>query len=601
MGIERLNALLYESRGPVLRLARAANILASLTALGLILYQSGFYLTNKHLLWTDRGMHLIYIVFAVSYFVRLLYNFRRWDFLKSTWFEGLLMAVIVASGISHYFFDHSLFRSLFRDLGVESYKEVYRLLLIGTMLYIVAVEFVKVSTFLNRLRLKPATTFLFSFLLLVLIGTGLLMLPRMTPGHGHLSFFDAIFTSTSASCVTGLIIVDTATAFTFKGQLVILILMQLGGIGMVSFATFFATFLKRGVGLKHQAMLQDIMATESLFSAKGLLRRVIGVTLTVEVVAAVCIYFTWGPEVHFESNGQRIFFSIFHSVSAFCNAGFSLFTNGLSEAGVQTSHLLHIIIAGAIILGGLGFSTIQDVFSVRKLRERLAMPWKDWLLSSKIAIYSSLLLITFGTIMFFVLERNNQGSIGEMGVMEQMVASLFQSVTTRTAGFNTVDFSALATPTLVLFIFMMFIGGSSGGTAGGIKTSTFMIISVSAIAAIRGRKVVQFSKRTISTELIYRALSIFVFAASFNLIMIFLLTITDGNQDILFLVFEQISAFGTVGLSCGITDDLSTGGQVLIMISMFVGRIGTLTLALALSSGAISNNYSYPTAHIMVG
>jgi trk system potassium uptake protein TrkH len=357
--------------------------------------------------------------------------------------------------------------------------------------------------------------------------------------------------------------------------------------------------MKKGVGLKQQLIIQDYLASESLFSAKGLLRQVIGITLTIEVIASVFIFFSWGTHVHFDSLTQRIFYSAFHGVSAFCNAGFSLFSNGLYEENIRSSYLLHVVIGVTVIVGGLGFSAVQDLFSPKALQERLHRPWKDWKIGTKVAVHTSLLLIIIGMALFFLTEHN--GVMKDMGAFESIVSAFFQSVTTRTAGFNTVDFSQLAVPTLIFMVFLMFVGASSGSTGGGIKTSTFLLIANSAIATIRGKKNVDLGKRSISTELLGKAYSIFVFACTFNLVMIFILSITEPGIPIINLVFEQVSAFATVGLSTGVTADLSLAGKIFIISSMFIGRIGTLTLALALSTRVSSNSFKYPSAHIMIG
>lgn len=260
-----------------------------------------------------------------------------------------------------------------------------------------------------------------------------------------------------------------------------------------------------------------------------------------------------------------------------------------------------MVIALTIILGGLGFSTIQDVFSPKALRERLDKPWKEWKLSTKIAIHTSVVLTILGMLVYVLVERDNPKTVGGMGNFETMVSAFFQSVTTRTAGFNTIDFGDLKQPTLLFFIFLMFIGASSGSTGGGIKTSTFLLISISSFAMIRGKQQVDLGKRTISPELISKAMSILAFAIFYNFFMIFLLTLTDPDIDFVHIAFEEVSAFATVGLSTGITADLSLSGKSLIILTMFIGRIGTLTLLLALSSRVVTTDYKYPNAHLMVG
>ncbi len=601
--MEWLYSFLYDSRSKAIYIVRIINVLCTVVAFSLIIFEVGFPMNEYRLSWVQTAFDVIFLLFSAGYFTKVLYSFERWKFIKGTWFEFLLMLFIIIVAISNLLLDGqgNLFVHLFRQIDLEKSQEFYTIFISLNMAYLVGFQVVKASHYINFLALKPATTFIFSFILLIIVGAGFLMLPEMSVGEQDTGFLTAFFTSTSASCVTGLIVVDTATYWTFKGHVVIMILMQLGGIGIVSFATFFATFLKKGVGIKHQVIIQDFLASESLFTAKGLLRQVVLLTLVIEFLSTVLIFFSWGSEVPFISLGQKVFYSIFHGVSAFCNAGFSLFSQGLYEPAIQGAQVLHVVIACTIIVGGLGFSTIQDLFSIKSLRERLEKPWKDWKLSTKIAVHTSIVLIGVGMAVIWGIESGNEKTLGHMGNFEAMVAAFFQSVTTRTAGFNTIDFSVLKNSTLIFMIILMFIGASSGSTGGGIKTSTFLLITISSIATIRGKERVDLAGRTISSELLGKAFSIFSFAVFYNLVVIFLLTLTDPALDVLRLTFEEVSAFATVGLSTGITADLSVAGKFLIILSMFIGRIGTLTLALALSSRTISNSVKYPNAHLMVG
>jgi len=596
---ELLYSFLYDSREKVLRTTRFFTVLCALAALSLFLYEYGFPITEEIETKIHKWINLFFLFFATQYFIRLLYSFERADFIKHTWLEGGMMTFILITGVLKYGFHINWIDDFFHLFHFKHHKQVMRVIISVSTLYFAGFEFIKLSEYLNRLTIQPAATFIFSFLFLISLGCGMLMLPEMTVSGVGASFSDAFFTSVSASCVTGLVVVDTATYFTHKGHLVIMLLMQLGGIGIVSFAMFFTTFTKSSFGIKHQAIIQDFLSTDSLHSAKGLLRQVILITVLIELMAATLLFFSWGDKIAFVSFQEKVFFSVFHGISAFCNAGFSLFSDGLYQDVVRHSYILHVIIGMTIIIGSLGFSTIQDLFSPRLLRERMDKPWKDWKLGTKISVFTSIGLILTGMLLFALTEWNN--SLVGLTKFEKVVTMFFQSVTTRTAGFNTVDFSTLMVPTLIFMIFLMFIGASSGSTGGGIKTSTFLLILKSSIAAIRGQREVDLGKRRISNELLFKALSIFVFAATYNLIMIFLLSISDGDKPIINLVFEQVSAFGTVGLSTGITASLSMFGKWIIIISMFFGRIGTLTLALALSSRIKCNSYSYPDAHIMIG
>ncbi|MFA0961359.1 TrkH family potassium uptake protein [Roseivirga sp. BDSF3-8] len=596
---ESLNNFLYGSRQTAYALTRAITLLASIAALGLLIYVYGFEPREREVTRIFNWLDFIFVIFVISFGVRIIYAFRRREFLKDNLFESLLVSFIILNGVSNYLLGNLLLEGVFSALGFNNYESFYQVFITIFMFLLLGFEVTKASLNLAKVTLKPATTFILSFLLLIAVGTGLLMLPAMTVREGSMPFLEALFTSVSASCVTGLIVVDTATYFTFKGQLIIMILIQLGGLGIVSFATFFATFLRQGVGIKQQLLIQDFLSSESLFSARGLLKQIILITLVIEAGTFFFIYHTWNADGYFDSTSDKLFFSLFHAISAFCNAGFSTFTNNLYEPVIRTSYILHMVVVTSVILGGLGFSSLEDLFSIQRLRDRFKNPWKDWRLATKVAVFTSLGLLVFGTIVIFVLEYDN--TLKGMNFTEKAITSFFQSGVARTAGFNTVYIGEMRQPTLLVMIFLMFIGASSGSVGGGIKTSTFYLIVVSVASTLRGREKIEIGRRYIPNEMLFKALSIFFFAASINLIGIFVLTLTEPGLDLLDLAFEHVSAFGTVGLSTGITADLSAGGRIMIIISMFLGRVGTLTFALALSTRASSKNYKYPRAHFMVG
>ncbi len=581
-----------------MRYNRIVTFLSSFFAFFTLIYGYGFELSEQRFHSAMFLLELTFVVFVLSYLVRLVYAFKKRDFLKNNWIEGVLMLLIVVQVVSHHIFDVPLITNIFRQLGFSNIKDLYHLFITLYMLLVLGVEVNRVNELFSKFKLKPSATFIVSFILIILVGTGLLMLPTATTHKGSMGFLDALFTSVSATCVTGLIVVDTATYFTFKGQIVILVLMQVGGIGIISFATFFATLFK-GMGLKQQSFMQNIFGTESLLLAHGLLRRIIVMTLFIEMVLTFGIFISWSDYVVFDSLGDKIFYSIFHAVSAFCNAGFSLFSNGLFEEGIREAYLLHLVIALAIILGGIGFPVINDVLSIKRLRERLEHPWKDWSLSSKVSIYTSVFLIGLGMVGYYIFEKDN--TMQDQPFFGAMITSFFQSVTTRTAGFNTIDFSQITIPAAMITIFLMFIGASPGSMGGGIKTTTFFIINYAALTILRGYKTVEVGRTTIPKELVYNAFSVFIFAAIFNFFAIFLLAVTEAGTPILSLVFEQISAFATVGLTTGITAELSVYGKIIIIVSMFIGRVGTLTLVLALSSRIKEYPHKYPDGRLMIG
>lgn len=578
---------------------RRTTYLLTLISVGLLIYAHGIAQKPATIQLLFNAIDAILSIFVIIYLLRILYTFERKKFLRRTWFEGLLMAIILINEVSTYGLQESAIYTFFESIDIPLSVEVYRVVVSLFMLLLLIIELLETRVHLKTLQFKPTISFLFSFLFLILIGAGLLMMPNMITTPGSMRFIDALFMAASASCVTGLAVVDPGTYFTFSGQVVLLMLVQLGGLGILTFATFFATLMRQGVGIKQHVAMYEIMESESLFSTKNLLRKLVVMTFSIEAIGAVIIFLTWGQEVQFESLGSKIFFSVFHAVSAFCNAGLSLFPEGLYTEAVRFSYVMHLTVALLIIFGGIGFPTILDVLSPQSMRARMERPWRNWRLLSRITIFTSAALITMGTIGFFMLEYYN--TLAQLSFVEAVIASFFQAVTTRTAGFNTLDISALNVPTLLMFIFLMFIGASPGSTGGGIKTTTFAIILLSVWATIRGKRNVEIGNRTIPHLVSYKAFSVFTFAAMINILFLFILTITDSQFDIFRLAFEQVSAFATVGLSTGITAGLSDAGKGVIIVSMFMGRVGTLTLALALSTRATTTAYKYPETHVPVG
>lgn len=596
---EKINIRLYDSKEKAERLLKNLSLFVSIIAIGSLVYFHGFPVTDLTRYWLTAVIKSSLAFYILKYIAGFVYSFEPKKYLRRTRNEGILMLLIVVNFLSATFFNFHIIKWVGKELGIESIETFFVFFIQFYFLIIIGLEIGRASINLPKMKLKASTLFILSFIILISVGCLLLMMPEMTASGESMSFIDALFTSISASCVTGLIVVDTATYFSFKGQMLIMILIQLGGLNIISFATFFGLFSNRGIGIKQQSLIQENFSGESLMSSKSLLRKIFLFSFLIELIGMILIFFSWGPNANFNNNGEQIFQSIFHSISAFNNAGFSLFSNGLFEEYVRNAHLLHIIVAVLIILGGLGFPVIREVFSVKGFRERINSPWKKFGLSTNIALYSTIFLIALGSIVFFLLEGDN--TLKDMNFGESLVASFFQSVTTRTAGFNTVDIGSLGTPILLFFLFLMFIGASSGSTGGGIKTSTFTLVLLSAYSTIRGKKNLELFKHTIPFELLNRAFSIFLFSATFIFFATFILTITDKDISIMQLVFEEVSAFCTVGLSTGITNDISTAGRIVIMLSMFIGRVGTLTIALALSKKKVSTDYKYPKAHMMVG
>jgi Trk-type K+ transport system membrane component len=415
---------------------------------------------------------------------------------------------------------------------------------------------------------------------------------------------DAFFTSTSATCVTGLMSVDTMTYFTSKGHWVLLFLIQLGGLNFIAFGSFLALASKFGVAVKQHDVIEDFVNSDNLLGSSGTLGKVVGWCLGLEAIGALALTVLWSPNVEFSGWSERVFSSVFHSVSAFNNAGITLFTDGLAHPWVADNWLVHWVITVLVFLGALGMVAMFDLFDVGKLRERMKQPWKTISFPTKIALYFSLILVGLGTAAFAALEWT--GTMEGMSWFGKFTTAVFQSVT-RTSGFNTVDIGAVGMPMLFLLLVLMFIGASSSSTGGGIKTSTLAIVLADVWRTVRGADHVQIFQRTVNGVLRSRAYSVLLFFLVGNMVGIFVLTLTEsalvtqGSTTFFDLAFEHVSAMGTVGLSTGLTPLLSSAGKVVLSVAMFVGRVGTLTVAFAVGGRTSQSHFKYPEGHTMVG
>lgn len=601
---EKFYLSIYESKDKVLLLLRTLTFFVSVALIGTLVYYHGFPISSTI---KEELLGIIkwgFVFFILKYLVRYVLEYERVKFLKRYWLEGLFILLLLVDGVADLFFGTTVEKEIFRSAGIRLIDSYYVLLIQIYFLIIIASEISRTSFRIEKVRFNPAHIFILSFILIVIAGTLLLLLPEMTVHSGAMSVIDALFTSTSATCVTGLIVVDTATFFTFKGHFVLMVLIKLGGLNIIAFGTIYALLSKFGIGLKQHSVLEDFMNKDTMLSATGMLKKIIIWSFMIEFVGALFIYLSWSDAIPFVGEGDKIFNSFFHSFSAFNSAGFTLFTDGLYNVHLRHNYMIHVMITILVFFGALGFIAMFNLFSFNKIRERVELPWKQIDFSTKIALYFSLGLIVFGAVVFFFLESNN--TLQDKNLVESLVTSIFQSVT-RTSGFNTVVIKEVTMPMIILFLFLMFVGASSSSTGGGLKTSTFAFLIASVMATIRGRKKAEIFKHTVPNELRNKAIAILMFFILGNTIGIFLLSITE--QDILAqdgrtlmdLIFEQVSAYGTVGLSMGVTPYLSFAGKIIIVISMLVGRLGTLTIAYAIGKSVISSNYSLPEGHIVVG
>ena len=600
---ERVNVFLHPHRESTLYALRAMNVLISLTAFASLITYYGFPLES------DTAQGLIGIIkasfgfYVFHFLVRWFFDFHPIQFLRQSAFEAGLMGLLVIEGISDILTGRVFLSRAIEPLGFESIEDWSVWLVQAYFLVVVVMELSERARTLPRFRFHPATLFISSFVFLILAGTGLLMLPEMTMAGG-MGFFDALFTSTSATCVTGLMIEDAETFFTHKGHVVLMVLIKLGGLNIIAFGSLLALFARFGVGVRQHDVIEDFVNRGSILGSRGTLGRVILWSIGIEAIGALALFLLW-PSSLFDTTGDRVFNSAFLPISAFNNAGISLFSGGLADPRLSEAWLVHWAVTLLVFFGALGMVAIFDLFSRDALRDRMQNPWRQIGFPTKIALYFSLGLVGFGAIAYLILESGAGGTLANMDWTGRITTAFFQSAT-RTSGFNTVDIGAIGTPMLFLLIVLMFIGASSSSTGGGIKTSTFAVVFADLTGTIRGLQHPHLFKRTIGKALRSRAWGIVMFFLLFNLIGTFALTLTEPhlvaeNRGFLNLFFEQVSALGTVGLSTGITSEISPAGRGILIASMIVGRVGTLTVAFAFARSVVSRNYKYPEGHTMVG
>lgn len=463
-------------------------------------------------------------------------------------------------------------------------------------------EFSELKINFNRTFLNPAQLFILSFLVIILIGSFLLILPNAT--YDGISYLDALFTSTSAVCVTGLVVVDTGTHFTLFGQTIIMILIQVGGLGILTFASYFSYFFKGGTTYENQLALSDMTSSRKLGEVFSTLKYIILITFGIEFFSGALIY-TSIDSSNFASQSDQLFFSAFHSISAFCNAGFSTLNDSLYDTGFRFNYYLQLVVILTFVLGGLGFPIVVNIlkflkykiitlFSPRKSKYR---PWV-LNLNSRITLITTLSISLVAFIVFYFLEYNN--TLAEHSGFGKVVAALFGATTPRTAGFNTIDTAAMAFPTLMMVFLLMWIGASPQSTGGGIKTSTFAIATLNILSLAKGKSRIEIFRREIAEISVRRAFAIISLSLVVIGFAIMFISIFDPEKQLLDIAFECFSAYSTVGLSLGITGDLSSASKFVIIVVMFVGRISMLSLVIAVFKKIKHKNYSYPKEEITI-
>ncbi|CUO60895.1 Trk family potassium uptake protein [Clostridium sp. NSJ-49] len=439
-------------------------------------------------------------------------------------------------------------------------------------------------------KLKGVQILALGFLVVILIGAIILTLPISSATRQYTNFLDALFTSTSAVCVTGLVTLDTGTHWSMFGQTIIMLLIEIGGLGFMSFTTLIAIILGKKITLRDRLILQDAMNTFNIQGLVKMVQYVLTFTITVQLSGALLFSTQFIPKYGI---GKGMFYSLFHSISAFCNAGFDLFGNFSSLTSYSSNWVVILVASALIIIGGIGFAVWIEVYNFKSM--------KKLSIHSKMVILVTAILVVGGTILMFIFEHNNPNTLANMNIGDKLVNSFFAAVTPRTAGFNSISTDGMTNAGNLLTIILMFIGGSPGSTAGGIKTTTIGVLIVTVICVIRGREDAEAFKKRFPKELVYKAFTLFFIGGVLVMSATMLLSYTEQGASFLSLLYETTSAFATVGLTVGLTQQLTEVGKVLIMIMMYLGRVGPLTVVLSLMRNKKNNGVKYPEGKILIG
>lgn len=489
-----------------------------------------------------------------------------------------------------------------RDFSFHYILQKVKPILEGGLIFYFLLRLLILVRHVYDIYFNPAIVFVGSFIILALSGAFLLMLPSATTNG--ITFTNALFTSTSAVCVTGLAVVDTAKDFTFMGQSIILVLIQLGGIGILTFTSFFAFFFRGSSSFKEGLNTKDFIAHDGLKDVFRAALNVVIFTLSVELIGAIFIY---SSITEVSSIDNKLFFSIFHSISAFCNAGFSIFSSGLFDESIRFNYYFQWVIMVLITFGGLGHNIIFNFYQYIKTyvteffdKNLIHKDVRIITLNTKIVIYTSAFLLISGWIFMFISEYNNTLQMQET-LFGKITNAAFNAVTPRTAGFNVVDFSQMTLPSLLFIIFLMWIGASPASTGGGVKTSTFAIATLNILAIAQGKSRIQLFGRRISGESTSRAfailcISLIVIGISIMALLIF----EPAGTPLITVAFECFSAYSTVGLSLGFTPTITEPSKYVLIAVMFIGRIGMLNLMIGLLRQMNHQFYEYPKENILI-
>lgn len=578
----------------------AFSFMANLGALCVIVggvLEFGFELTNKLIRELDLVYFWAWSMFLIERVGRIILTKpgkRKSAFSFLGWIiNGLLMLTLIPIIVEFFKIDHNI--GLISILGN---REAHLLILF-------LIAFIELSntviTSMGR-KTNPALAMAVSFMFIILAGSGLLLMPRCIQPGVHLSWIDSLFTATSAVCVTGLTTIDVPSTFTSFGQMVIIMLIQVGGLGIMTITSFFALFFMSNTSIYSQMLVRDMVSSKSLASLWSTLLNIFGFTAALELAGAGCIFLNIHGTIGLDLR-HELFFSVFHSVSAFCNAGFSNYPDGMSapELMVGGHCWLYVILSLLIILGGIGYPVLVNMKAVVTKRARLIWRWLRgrryaslsipnlYDLNTKIVLKTTAVLIVSGTVLIAFFEWDN--TFAGMQTHEKLTQAFFNAVSPRTAGFISVNLNSMCLQSIFIYTLLMWIGGASQSTAGGVKVNAFAVAILNIRSILRGSDRVEFAGREVSTDSIRRANAAVIVSVVVLSFFVFLVTLTDPDLPLKAIVFECVSAFATVGSSLGITSQLQDASKVLLVVLMFIGRVGVVTLAQGLLKQYKNQNY----------
>jgi trk system potassium uptake protein len=568
----------------------------SFAAFVIAIWDTGFAQTSVMQHWIDFFYKIYFACNGLLYVSRYLLLFRE-RHLSAVAITNLILGGVLL-------FEYSLSLIFAKPYIISSafhLPPVYKSL--TALLFIFEVSRLDMFRFLSRLN--PPQIFIVSFGSIILTGALFLMMPQATTKHIY--FIDAIFTATSAVCVTGLTSVDVATRFTMVGKAIILALIQIGGLGIMTFTSFFAVFFKGTQSFREKQILQEWLNESNLASIKRTLSKVVLFMILAEGIGILSIYLALDPG-HFE-RAQRFRFAVFHSISAFCNAGFSTYSDNLFDHRLRYNTALLYIVGSLIIIGGIGFPVVLNLYEFFKARIRnLFERWRKRFryvpafgllnINTRLVLITTLILIAGGAFFFFLFESNN--TLKGLTISQKIALSFFGSITPRTAGFNAIQIPLLTSPAVLLTLALMWVGASPVSTGGGIKTSTFAIAFLNLGKIIKGKERIELFQREIDPNAVGRAFAIMFFSLLILGIGSFTIYIIEPHLSMLKIVFECFSAYGTVGLSLGITSELSSLSKAILILLMFLGRMGTITLLMVFIGHPKGRPYRYPSDTIVI-